>query len=332
MPKRLMNKDNAPACRKAMGERLHDERIARHWNQKELAKRANVNAHIITNIETGHVLNPTAESVIRVARVLNLRSEWLLDGVGEKYVPGPVEIPTAERIEIERVPLELAKALLKIVEEMQYSRLFCEGMLSTKHVDRWLGLLLAQPELRSIGDHFMRAALESDPALPGSRPTLVVNNVSMLPERTVETGVVLPTPEAQPAVTKTASLRVPPADRPAVDDKAEFAELGNVVTSLDPFKGAKLGRLKKGSYTDIAFRKRQQRRDGLLSQNDVCGLLGISAATFWTWSQNDADFPAPAALNSSGKADGYRRADFEYYLRQKLLERKHADTAKAANG
>ncbi len=332
MPKRLMNQENAPESRKAMGGRLNDERIARHLKQNELAKRANVYSHIVTNIESGHVLNPTAESILRLARTLNLRPEWLLDGLGEKYVPGPVETPTAERIEIERVPLGMAQTLLKVVEEMQYSRLFCEQEIGVKHVERWLGCLLALPELRSIGDHFMRAAIENDPTQPGAKPTLVVNNVSMISERTVESGVVLPKPENQPAVAKVASLRIPPPDRVSTPAEDDFSSLGNVQSSLDPLKGTKLKPIKKGSYLEVQLRKRMPpRKDGILRQGDVCAMLGISTGTFWIWQQNDADFPKAVEVDANGKSTGYRRADFEHYLRLKLLERKNKGERKVAH-
>jgi transcriptional regulator with XRE-family HTH domain/predicted DNA-binding transcriptional regulator AlpA len=322
MPARIVNKENVSPERKAMAQRLNDIRIDRHWTQKELSKRSNVHTHIITNIESGHVINPAAEAILRLAKTFNVRPEWLLDGSGDKFVAGPAPLPEAETITIERIPLEVAKTMLKVVEEMQYSRLFCEDTISTKHIDRWLGCLLGLKELRSIGDHFMRAALENDPAQPGHRPTLVVNNVSVLPERTVETGVVLPKAEAQPVVVgRTAQLRPPPPDRASIPD--DDAELTNIVITFDPHKGTKLGKIKRGSYTDLELKKRAPlRKDGLLRQSDVLAMLGITAGVFWGWQQNDPDFPKPAEVTESGKITGYRRADFEAYLRLKLMERK----------
>ncbi len=331
---RSNSKECATPERLALRQRLNHERVERHWTQAELAKRACLPSHVVTNLEAGHTMSPSADAILRLSKVLNLRPEWLLDGAGEKYVPGPVEIPDVAPVTIERVPLGLAKTLLKVVEEMQYSRLFCEENLGVKHIERWLGLLLAQPELRSIGDHFMRAALENDPALPGSSPTLVVNNVGVLPERVVESGVVLPKPENQPAVVqKTAKLVAPPADRePAPANESEFADLGNVVTSLDPLKGTKLKPIKKGSYLEVQLRKRMPpRKDGILRQGDVCALLGISPPTFWLWQQNDADFPKAIEFDNNGKATGYARKDFEYYLRLKLMEKKTKLSGKVAH-
>lgn len=326
MPARILNKENVSPERKAMANRLNDLRISHHWTQKELSKRAKVHAHIITNIESGHVINPAAEAVLRLAKTFNVRPEWLLDGLGEKFIPGPIEIPEAETVTIERIPLEVAKTLLKVVEEMQYSRLFCDEAISTKHIERWLGCLLGLKELRSIGDHFMRAAMDNDPSLPGARPTLVVNNVSMLPERTTETGVVLPKPEVQPAVIgKTAQLRKPPADR---ESAPEPVDLENIVITFDPHKGTKLGKIKRGSYTDLELKKRApMRKDGLLRQSDVLAMLGISAGLFWSMQQNDPDFPKPAETTDGGKITGYKRADFEAFLRLKLMEKKRSGKA-----
>jgi transcriptional regulator with XRE-family HTH domain/predicted DNA-binding transcriptional regulator AlpA len=318
MPKRLINKETASDSRRAMAERLLNERLGRHWTQTELAKRARIQSHVISNIESGHTLTPLAEPVLNLCKVLGLRPEWFLDGEGEKFVPGPVEVKTPEPVMIERVPLELAKTLLKVIEEMQYSRLFCPESLSVTHVDRWLGDLLGVPELRAVGDHFMRAAMEAgDPAQPGARPTLVVNNVNLLPRRTVESAVVLPKPEAQPVMQKTAALRVPPPSRastPTQDGRP-------VVVSFDPFKGTKLGKLKKGSYTDIQLRKRgPMRKDGKLRQSDVCAMLGISASSFWLYQTNDPDFPKPVELSNNGKAIAYDRKDFEQFLRLKIMQ------------
>jgi transcriptional regulator with XRE-family HTH domain/predicted DNA-binding transcriptional regulator AlpA len=334
MPKRLMNKETAPATRRAMAERLLNERLGRHWTQTELAKRARIQSHVISNIESGHTLSPLAEPVLNLCGVLGLRPEWLLDGAGDKFVPGPVAVETPEPVMIERVPLELAKTLLKVIEEMQYSRLFCPENLSVKHVDRWLGDLLGVPELRAVGEHFMRAAMETgDPAQPGSRPTLVVNNVNLLPRRTVESGVVLPKPEAQPVMQKTAALRMPPPSRASTPEPepALALELPPVVVTFNPFKGTKLGYLKKGSYTDLQIRKRApMRKDGRLRQTDVLAMLGISASTFWTMQTTDPDFPKACELDKNGKAVAYDRKDFEQFLRLKIMEKKTPKTARVS--
>jgi predicted DNA-binding transcriptional regulator AlpA len=96
-----------------------------------------------------------------------------------------------------------------------------------------------------------------------------------------------------------------------------------VVITFDPLKGTKLGRLKKGSYTDIQLKKRgPMRKDGRLRQSDVLAMLGISAASFWQYQTHDPDFPKPVEVSDTGKAVAYDRKDFEQFLRLKIMEGK----------
>jgi DNA-binding XRE family transcriptional regulator/predicted DNA-binding transcriptional regulator AlpA len=310
-----------------MASRLTEARLDRHLKQVELAKLANVQAHVITNIEAGHTVNPSAEAFIRLCRFLNLRPEWLLDGEGEKFVPGPVDVKAPEPVTIERVPLVLANTLLMVVEEMHYGQFFCPEGLDVGHVRRWLAAFLEVPELRAVGDHFKRATLESDPAQPGTRPTLVVNNTGLLPVRTLESGGALPKPEAQPVMGKTARLTTPAASRAS----APIDDLPPIVVSYDPFKGTKLGRIKKGSYTDLQLRKRTpMRKDGKLRQFDVCALMGISPSSFYVMQQNDPDFPQPCEFQPNGKAAAYERKDFERFLALKIMQRHEHHEAQAS--
>lgn len=70
-----------------VGARLKSLRERRGWSQEQLALRAQVKRAWIAQVEAGHVDNPRANNLDRVARVLGVTSTYLLTGVAHPEDP-----------------------------------------------------------------------------------------------------------------------------------------------------------------------------------------------------------------------------------------------------
>jgi transcriptional regulator with XRE-family HTH domain len=68
-----------------LGERLRQEREAAGLNQPELAREAGVTKQAISQIENGSTRKPEAATLDPIAKRLNLRTTWLLNGTGPKH-------------------------------------------------------------------------------------------------------------------------------------------------------------------------------------------------------------------------------------------------------
>ncbi len=331
MPRGIRKNGGDPRCVE-MGKRLFDARRAKNFDREELARRAHCSGAAIAAIETGHSLMPAAQTILACAQVLNVRAHWLVFGEGDKHPAAPFEMP--KPVEIERVPVELSRCLIKLVEEMQYARLFTRDHLDSHHLDRWLGTLLQQPQLAALRDHMLRMPDETEqgaverPAVPATVDNAMPApsaNVSVLSDRRMSAAGD-PVDRAAPVARLTAPGMFKAEPEPTLD-----ADPTNVVKfSLDPMRGDKLGFFKKGSYTHTLIEKAkgQKRKDGKLRILDVCGALGISTATFHLWKTNDPDFPKPIPHQDGNPA--YDKKDVERYLALKVMQRKNnAPLAKA---
>ena len=65
-----------------IGEIIRSRRKSLKMSQNQLADSANVSQGYIADLENGKVKNPTIQTVVRIAAVLNLNNEQLLNEAG----------------------------------------------------------------------------------------------------------------------------------------------------------------------------------------------------------------------------------------------------------
>lgn len=108
-----------------IGKRIHDLREERGLTQREVARRAGLTPSGVGFIEHGQTRNPSAETVVAIARALGVPVEELLEepalAVGEAEAPretGPSSTVDGEHAWVLRVALENArKAAQPIIEQ-----------------------------------------------------------------------------------------------------------------------------------------------------------------------------------------------------------------------
>lgn len=69
-----------------IGKRLKEARKARGMSQDMLAENIGTSRGVITNIELDKVDDPQAMVINAICNVLNIRKEWLTDGVGSMEI------------------------------------------------------------------------------------------------------------------------------------------------------------------------------------------------------------------------------------------------------
>lgn len=65
-----------------IGERVKTARLAKGWNQPELAKAAHISKQAVSQIETGTTKNPKPENILKIADVTGYEIRWLISGEG----------------------------------------------------------------------------------------------------------------------------------------------------------------------------------------------------------------------------------------------------------
>jgi len=65
-----------------IGEIIRSRRKELHMNQVQLAEAANTSQGYIADLENGKIKNPTIKMMVRIAAVLNLNNEQLLNEAG----------------------------------------------------------------------------------------------------------------------------------------------------------------------------------------------------------------------------------------------------------
>ena len=63
-----------------LAARLRRERVRHGWTLRDLAQRAKVSNPLISQIETGHAVNPGIVTVAKLARALDRSPGWLAWG------------------------------------------------------------------------------------------------------------------------------------------------------------------------------------------------------------------------------------------------------------
>jgi transcriptional regulator with XRE-family HTH domain len=69
-------------------QRLKDCRKERKLSQQQLAKAARITQPSLSDLETGETKVVAGDTLIRLARALKVRAEWLMTGEGERDIGG----------------------------------------------------------------------------------------------------------------------------------------------------------------------------------------------------------------------------------------------------
>lgn len=60
-----------------IGELIQVARECKGWSLRELEKRTGISNALLSQVETGHIKNPSWKNVIKIAKALNLKLERL---------------------------------------------------------------------------------------------------------------------------------------------------------------------------------------------------------------------------------------------------------------
>jgi len=74
-----------------LGTKIRELRAERDWTQNELAKRSHVARTNLASIETGKVMKPATETVLKLARAFNIRPEELFQAAGYTVESRPIQ-------------------------------------------------------------------------------------------------------------------------------------------------------------------------------------------------------------------------------------------------
>lgn len=66
----------------SLGRKVRELRITREWTQRELSRRSGVDRGYLASIETGKVINPSADIFLKLARAFNIPPEELYQAAG----------------------------------------------------------------------------------------------------------------------------------------------------------------------------------------------------------------------------------------------------------
>lgn len=90
------------------GERLRDARKARGMTQKQLAAAIGAAQASVSDLEVGESKSPDGHTLVRSAKALRVRPEWLLYGTGPREGDGGGTEPA--QTDLERRVLELLRS------------------------------------------------------------------------------------------------------------------------------------------------------------------------------------------------------------------------------
>ncbi len=100
------------------GQRLRELRRQKNITQIELAKRVGITHTHIGRYELGTAKKPSADTIQRIAEVLGVSSDYLLEGVSEKAVQARIEDKELlqQFQEIEKMPDEEKTVVKKFLD------------------------------------------------------------------------------------------------------------------------------------------------------------------------------------------------------------------------
>lgn len=85
--------DNEGADGAALGARVHHRRLALGLSQRVVSERTGIHQPTISAIENGHVGLPLAATVLALADVLDVTTDWLYGRPGAPAPDGPTHNP-----------------------------------------------------------------------------------------------------------------------------------------------------------------------------------------------------------------------------------------------
>lgn len=106
------------AIKDGFGQRLRELRRQKNITQIELAKRVGITHTHIGRYELGTAKKPSADTIQRIAEVLGVSSDYLLEGVNEKAVQARIEDKELlqQFQEIEKMPDEEKTVVKKFLD------------------------------------------------------------------------------------------------------------------------------------------------------------------------------------------------------------------------
>lgn len=289
-------------ARATLGARLKKAREGMHLNAAELGRRADVSAAVITNIESGQTVMPSAESVYKLTKYMAIRASWLLfdDGPMRRMEKGPEVREITREVYVDRIPVAMTNTLARITEEMQFSQVFCPDSLDSGHVNRWLKALLALPQLAVLNDNVTHMPRQAQPHLVGASDNAdaSMSGADMGAE-----------PGAEGSVAPERLIKLPPPPK-----------------GLRPLTG-----YRPGNYAEKNLRG-GPRKDGLMRRREICVAAGISDPTFMRWQAEDPAFPKPAnqkEIDERNAFPAYDRKEVERWIAARMTQPKEKHRRKA---
>ena len=87
-----------------LGQRIHEARIARGWNQVELAQKLNVTKQTVSNWENDNI-QPSIEMLVRLSSIFGVSTDFLLG------------LENSPRLNVEGLPTEVIAHLALLIED-----------------------------------------------------------------------------------------------------------------------------------------------------------------------------------------------------------------------
>ena len=87
-----------------LGQRIYELRIARGWNQVQLAEKLSITKQTVSNWENDNI-QPSIEMLIRLATLFNVSADYLLG------------LDSVNRINVDGLPVEFIAHLIQIIDD-----------------------------------------------------------------------------------------------------------------------------------------------------------------------------------------------------------------------
>ena len=87
-----------------LGQRIHEARITRGWNQVELAQKLNVTKQTVSNWENDNI-QPSVEMLVRLSSIFGVSTDFLLG------------LENSPRLNVEGLPTEVVAHLALLIED-----------------------------------------------------------------------------------------------------------------------------------------------------------------------------------------------------------------------
>jgi transcriptional regulator with XRE-family HTH domain len=105
---------------KVIGSRIREQRQKLRWTQKELAKKVNVSAQVISNWERGYT-TPDSDDISRLSKAMNISSDYLLGTSENKESDWDSKLPELTAKDERDITKDLEKIINSLENKDGYS-------------------------------------------------------------------------------------------------------------------------------------------------------------------------------------------------------------------